>query len=216
MNDKKNDIITRLASSNFEDNLAVSMFNNKFEMWMFIISGLSFLIFIFLFFIQKNLSYWFFISGLVTILLYSFAYFIKNISSIFKPTKSYFEDLNKRIFREDTVLKELLSFKLDELCSSKERLILEKEFLTKRFGFLLGAMDKLGLIPAIVAVYLSYAKAFEDPNLGKIPDILLMFLAGVYIGAFIVRHLEERISLMVMLIERAENILSFRETLQKQ
>lgn len=209
--DRRKDILSRLILPQ-EDNLATSMFNSTIEMIFFISAGLLMLVFMILFVISgaRQISYWFFIAAIASMLLYSLTVSIRGITAIFRPTRTYIEELKKRLEDEDEVLDRLSEFAPAELVTAKRRLILEKDTITNRFGFILGAMDKLGLIPATIALYIAYSKGLNDHLLQSIPDAILMLFGGIYIGAFTIRHITERLSIMIDILERAEESVTTR------
>ncbi len=137
-------------------------------------------------------------------IVYTLASFLWNVRFIATPTKSYFADLTKRIEAEEKLITELALENPHQLGDLLTRLKFERERLISRVGFLVGAIDKLGMVPAIVALYLTYAKTLDDANLAKVPYPLLGFFAGIYVGCFLVKHVIDRIEHMCLAIESAK------------
>lgn len=136
--------------------------------------------------------------------VYTLASVVWNLRLILTPTKTYFTDFSKRVDAEDRLVAELAMENPQQLDELLSRLRFEKESLANRIGFLFGAVDKLGMVPAILALYMTYAKANADVLLDKVPYPLLGFVAGVYTGCFVSKHIIDRIGDMIFMIESAK------------
>ena len=152
----------------------------------------------------KIIGGWLCLIAVVLFILYTLAAFLWNVRFIATPTKSYFADLTKRIESEEKLINELALENPHQLGELLTRLRFERERLASRIGFLVGAIDKLGIIPAVVALYLTYAKTLDDANLAKVPYPLLGFITGIYIGCFLVKHIIDRIEHICLAIENAK------------
>lgn len=152
----------------------------------------------------KIVGGWLCLVAVVLFIVYTLASFLWNVRFIATPTKSYFADLTKRIEAEDKLISELALENPHQLGELLTRLRFERERLISRIGFLIGAIDKLGIIPAVVALYLTYAKTLDDANLSEVPYPLLGFFAGIYVGCFLVKHVIDRIEHMCLAIESAK------------
>lgn len=148
-------------------------------------------------------------------LLYLLASSIGSIRYMLTPTKSYFNDLVQRIEREETVVAALANQSPEAIESTKHRLEFEKDRLASRIGFLLGVVNKLGIIPAFISLYLAYAKVTDDPLLEHVPYPVLGFICGIYVGAFFNKHLSDRFEVMILVLGLAHEKAKQRRTLQE-
>ncbi|MGL1958554.1 MAG: hypothetical protein OCD00_14705 [Colwellia sp.] len=92
----------------------------------------------------------------------------------------------------------------------------EAERLEKRIGALVGSMDKLGLFPAIIALYIAYAKTFGTTSFAEIPYMLLGFIAGLYLAAFSAVNVIGRLRAYSFIIEIAEDLSNQATELSKE
>ncbi|UXH99936.1 hypothetical protein [Photobacterium sp. TY1-4] len=199
----KQDIVTVLVKNDSVSNLADYFYSNPVEKYSLRLAILfAFISLPLIYFdIQKEVAGWLSLIAGALFILYSIASFVWNLRYIAMPTRSYFIDLQKRIESEEKLIKELSaenSYQLDELL---RRLNFERERLRSRVGFLIGAIDKLGLFPAILALYLTYVKTTNDISLDNIPYPLLSFIVGIYVGCFLVKSIIDRIEHMCLAVE---------------
>lgn len=150
-----------------------------------------------------------------SLLLYSVASFVGGMRHFLTPTKSYINDLVKRLEREEKVVAALANESPDVLEKVQRRLEFERSRLASRMGFLLGVVDKLGIIPAFITLYLAYAKVTSDPMLAHIPYPVLGFICGVYVGAFFNKYLSDRFEVMNLILGYAHEKAKQRQSLQK-
>jgi hypothetical protein len=139
----------------------------------------------------------------IAYLFYMLASFVTNLRFILSPVKSYITNLTKKLESEEIVLKRLINENVTDLEAVKIRLEFERNQLNLKVGFLLGAIDKLGIIPAALALYTVYAKAVNDKLLPKTLEIVFAFFVGLYLGTFVVKHVIDRFSHMIFIIEQA-------------
>lgn len=176
----------------------------KYTLCIFIILLILFFIFIFLpFEATKKWSIWVLIALAIVYMVYILASFVTKIKFILSPVKSYISNLIKELESEEEILQSLTKEDVADLKAVKSRLEFEREQLRSRMGFLLGTIDKLGIIPAAFALYVVYAKAVNENLLPSIPGPILVFFVGLYLGAFLVKHMTDRFSNMILLIEQA-------------
>ncbi len=114
------------------------------------------------------------------------------------------------------LVQRLTSYDSWNLKQAKLRLEFEAERLEKRIGALVGSMDKLGLFPAIIALYIAYAKTFGTTSFAEIPYMLLGFIAGLYLAAFSAVNVIGRLRAYSFIIEIAEDLSNQATELSKE
>lgn len=143
------------------------------------------------------------LTGAALLIIYSLASFLHNLPDMLTPAKSYFKDLTKRIDAENDLVAELAALPINQLEITRKRLQFEKEKITSRICFLVGAIDKLGIIPAVLALYFTYIKTLDGSKLEALPYPVLSFIAGIYIGCILLKHVLDQIEHTCFAIEVA-------------
>lgn len=182
-----------------------SLYTNKIEKTSLVSIGISVVTFGLFYLIPplRIFSQWPFIALLIFIMIYTLAFYIGQFKYILIPVKAYVSDFAKKIESEKKLVDEISKYSSQSIKAAQLRIEFEIEQLHSRVGFLLGVMDKLGIIPSLIALYLSYAKIMNDPTLEKIPTVLLGLLVGVYLGAFFAKNISSKLSLMSVLLKQA-------------
>lgn len=186
-------------------NLAELLYCNPVEKYSLRIATLCLFFAIPLIYLEKYrlLGGWLCLIAAILFIAYSLASFLWNLRFIFTPTKSYIKDLSKRIETEESLINKLAGEDHEELNSLLKRLEFERQRLVSRIGFIVGAVDKLGVIPAIIVLYLTYAKTMNDANLIRVPYPVLGFIAGIYVGCFLLKQVIDRFEHMCLVVESA-------------
>lgn len=186
-------------------NLVELLYSNPVEKYSLRIGTLCLIVAIPLIYFEKYrlLGGWLCLVAAILFIAYSLASFLWNLRFILTPTKSYIKDLSKRIETEEALINKLAAEDHEELDSLLKRLEFERQRLTSRIGFIVGAVDKLGIIPAIIALYLTYAKTMNDANLSKVPYPVLGFISGIYVGCFLLKQVIDRFEHMCLVVESA-------------
>lgn len=198
-------ILSTLIQDDGISKLVEQLYTNPIEKYSLRIGVLSLLV---AFLLPKSeltrpFSDWLFLLAITLLLSYSVASFLGNLRQIASPTKSYMKDLSKRVESEEQIIAKLIDEDASDLESVRKRLEFERERLSARIGFLVGAIDKLGVIPAVIVLYLTYAKTMNDPNLSQIPYPVLGFVSGIYVSCFFVKQIIDRFEHMILVIESA-------------
>ncbi|WEM43897.1 hypothetical protein PTW35_09015 [Photobacterium sp. DA100] len=213
----KRDLVSLLVHDDNVKDLAGYLYTNPVEKYSLriaiILAGASLpLIYLNL---SRETGGWLSLIAAAMFLLYSISYFVWNLRYIALPTKSYFLDLQKRVSSEERIINALSLENRYQLSELYRRLKFERERLNARIGFLIGAIDKLGLLPAVIALYFTYVKAMNDKSLDTIPYPILSFIVGIYIGCIIVKKIIDRIDHMCLAVEvameRSEAIEDIRQ-----
>ena len=124
------------------------------------------------------------IAAFILIIAYACGQLIFNVSSLKSPSKNVLVNIAESLDRQVLLTQRLGTYSSWNLHLAKSRVEYDIDRISTRLGFLLGAMDKLGIIPAALGLYLVYAKTFSEAQLESIPYPVLGFLGGLYLGAF--------------------------------
>ncbi len=199
--------VCNILINELENKTFVELFyDNKFEKLILTIIGLSVIFFVSTIFFEntKNFAY---ISALVFlffIFLYSLATSISSFLFIKNPVKFYLKNLIGNLKKESFVISQLSEKDPESLKATYERLEFESNKLNSRVCFLVGALDKVGIIPGLIALYFAFIEGTGESNFNNIPDVILTFLVGLYAGAFISRRITGRIENMIFILKLSE------------
>jgi hypothetical protein len=156
-------------------------------------------------------------ASLIFIVIYEVFLFIPVLKALFKPTDTYLSRVQKAAKTETELIEILADAKLPALEQAVERLDYEVSSLESRITAVTGVFQKMGIVPAAVALYIAYAKKDigESQLVFKHIDYVLYFIFGVYIGALIMRNVIDRFRLFSILIKAAKDKAEFRSAFQK-
>ncbi|WP_243375462.1 hypothetical protein [Geotalea sp. SG265] len=203
----KSGIINLLIKHDKTDtDLSVTMFEDKVQLVCFVSSGILFL-FLFICFYMEWLRHYQLLICMISLLLmlvHNLSVAIHGLLTLFNPIKSYLTQVKERISSEVCLLKKLEPYSIEAVDYTCRRLIHEKKVLEDRVGFIVGAMDKLGIIPAVILLYLTYAKNMDDPTLHKAPNEIIVFVGTIYFVAFVCKHVIDRLNSTIFILEEAK------------
>ncbi|KJY96667.1 hypothetical protein [Pseudoalteromonas ruthenica] len=191
---------------------------NKFEKYTLAATGLCITTF-FILYAFDSLREWSpfaLITAFILIIAYACGQFIFNISSLKNPSKDVLVGIAESLDRQVLLTQRLGTYSSWNLHLAKSRVEYDIDRISTRLGFLLGAMDKLGIIPAALGLYLVYAKTFGEPQLENIPYPVLGFLGGLYLGAFSAVAIISRFKYLKMVLTHAIDLALQREAALKQ
>ncbi|URK19088.1 hypothetical protein M9H61_06200 [Thalassospira sp. GO-4] len=97
-------------------------------------------------------------------------------------------------------------FSVKELELLKHRNILGIDHLKKRTSLMLGAVDKIGVFPAIIALFLSNYRLFQSENLSAFDGYLMwaiVFMSLMYLFSFYVAYAVHQMERLNFTIELA-------------
>jgi len=152
---------------------SASFFNSKFEKNLFVLMIVLFLLILtvgFTYFFSKNPSLETPLI-LLTLVFYlvAMAWQIALIIPAFKffknPTGELLQVFEESAAKEIATISSFSGVSLETLDYLSDRLILAKEQLNKRMAFFIGAIEKIGLLPGLVASLLALSKLSEAKNI---------------------------------------------------
>ncbi|MEZ9627862.1 hypothetical protein [Aliivibrio fischeri] len=135
--------------------------------------------------------------------LYSVSSALSTFLYIFGAKRQVLEEI-KMCFKQDREIVKFLSiFQSSDLELVKSLFEKRVTFLVNRVGFLVGVIDKLGLVPALIMIYFSYAK-LSSTSEGVFSQALFVgFIAGLYLGVLIAKSLIDSLRDKVSILELA-------------
>lgn len=207
---KTKQIIEELIGEEKPFNIISSVYDNKIQKWSLVTIGVCISIGMPAYFIKPDsmLVGITMIASLLMVIVFSVNNTIVQMKYVLSPAKEHLSDLSARAEQESILVQRLTMYDSWNLKQAKQRLQFEADRLESRIGALVGAMDKLGLFPAIIALYIAYSKTFGVDSFGEIPYWLLGFIAGLYLAAFSVVNVIGRLRAYSFIIEIAEGLSS--------
>lgn len=207
---KTKQIIEELIGEEKPFNIISSVYDNKIQKWSLVTIGVCISIGMPAYFIKPDsmLVGITMIAALLMVIVFSVNNTIVQMKYVLSPAKEHLSDLSARAEQESILVQRLTMYDSWNLKQAKQRLQFEADRLESRIGALVGAMDKLGLFPAIIALYIAYSKTFGVDSFGDIPYLLLGFIAGLYLAAFSVVNVIGRLRAYSFIIEIAEGLSS--------
>jgi len=184
------------------------LYRNKFETATLFFSLLFLIATCFIAITRIGIQYIYITASLTAILfpIYLLASIIIGLKGLVNPMRSLLEELSEQMRLEYDITIKLTSYSHENLDYVQQRLSFHKEIMSSRLKFLLGAIDKLGIFPAILAFYLTVAKVVEDQ---AIPNSWIVYISafflGLYIGAFFIKSAIDVLDKICYIINNAKS-----------
>ena len=205
---KTKQIIEELIGEEKPFNIISATYDNKIQKWSLVSIGFSISIGVPTYFFKPDsmLIGIAMVTALLMVIIFSVNNTIIQMKYVLSPAQEHLSDLSLRAEQESILVQRLTMYDSWNLKQAKQRLQFEADRLEKRIGALVGAMDKLGLFPAIIALYIAYSKTFGVDSFTEIPYLLLGFIAGLYLAAFSAVNVIGRLRAYSFIIEIAEDL----------
>lgn len=148
----------------------------------------------------------------LTSLAYQLSFVFDGIKIFKAPARHFLEPVTKSSARDYGLANSMARFKKDQLSYAKNRLELEKSQMVGRTGFLVGAIEKVGIIPVSVTWFIAAHKFVADKVLdfGKV-DLLVYGLMGIYMMAMFILSFVHKLERYILVIDAALNIKESNE-----
>lgn len=200
------DIFEKLGSPEGFLGFVGLLYANRVERFFFVLSHISFVLFMAAYALPATRAYsvYLLIGVFLCILVYTVSSFLGFPKYLIKPTRAYFSGLGRRLGGERGMVRELAVYEAASIRLARERLEFERSDLEARMGFLLGVVDKFGVAPVLIALYLAYAALLGDPGLKQVPVSVLVFIAALYWAAFLAKNVTSKLSAMLLLLGQAQ------------
>lgn len=201
-------VINELVVDEKSRSLFDSFYSSKLERGILVIIGVLIITGVCLSFFEKtqNLVGYAVLIVFGLFFLFSMLSFLSQVRFMLSPSENYVIDLSRRIEGERSLIARLSTFDYWSLKKARERLEYEAKRLDKRVGAFVGALDKLGMIPAILGLYVAYSKLFGESIFTEVPYFILGLFAGAYLAAFSAVHIISRLTTMAYVVGVAEEL----------
>jgi len=190
-------IISELLHEEPNKKLVEIFYTSRFERLLLMLIGIVTLIFIPLYFIDglEGYSMLFLMLALLLILLFILGANIYGVlSDVLNPAQGTLNSTRIRLERQNFLINKIARYPIWDIENTQLRIEQDIVIFQSRSKYLVGAFDKLGIIPAVLALYLA---TIGDANTAHFPldnGMLFnvnisfyvgMFVVGTYIGAFL-------------------------------
>ena len=143
----------------------------------------------------------------VSALLYQFSFIFEGFKILKEPTRHFLEPVTKSSAKDYDLALSLSRFDKSQLEYAKSRLLLECEQMKSRVSILVGAIDKVGIVPVAVTWVLAAYKYFDKGALVfSEVDWLVYGLMGVYIVAVPILFFIHKLQRYILVVETTLNI----------
>lgn len=134
-------------------------------------------------------------------------YMLKN------PTKAMLDPISEAIEKQQALIQKLVRFQVSDLEQAISRIEFDIKRIKFRVGLLVGALERLGLIPFIIAQYFTIHKFLETQEIGREYIIGIAFISGIYLGVFLISNALQRFEYYLLVLNSAK---AFVEEKQKK
>ncbi len=159
------------------------------------------------FFSEQQFAAWCFVWGSLGIFI------LHGLSSVFTTFTAIYDYKNEALAclesQYDEDLKHIVvlsEYQVSSLERTQELFESQIDFINKRVGFIVGSIDKLGIIPAVFMMYVTYRDILVESSQSELHIMIASFVVGVYIGAIFSRekidYLESRLNLIRLTLRR--------------
>src|SRR5690554_1746829 len=191
-------------------------FENRVEKYFLVISGIAFLCMIPLLAIESLKAFGYVAGALfiLGVLFYLVAQAIGALILFRSPLRGYVKRLKKRLPAQSGFIEKLAYHEPEVLRDTAVIIASDVERLSRRVSLLIGVVEKVGIVPAGLALYYATYKHFYTEQGGNLPDFVLAFVCGLYVGAFISHKLIESLRIRIGWLQKAAEIAETRRKLK--
>lgn len=163
-------------------------------------------------FVYPSISSLFFMLFFICIVVHGLTSTVTSVKFFINATKWTMDNIRTR-YDDNFPMAEKLSKYDDKALEQVISLFNGRiHFLKVRVGLLVGALEKLGVIPAVVMLYFSHAKVFDKQDIFEMPPLVLGIVSGVYIGAISARIVSDSLNDKISILELARKLRNSRNT----
>ena len=139
-------------------------------------------------------------------LLFQLSFVFSGFRILKEPIRLILKPLTKLAVRDYELALSMSRFDISQLNYAKSRLALESKHMKSRVNILVGAIDKVGILPVVVTWVFSAYKYFHDNKLQfSEVDWLVYGLMGIYIVAILAFFFTHKIERYILVIDTAQN-----------
>jgi len=156
---------------------------------------------------QKFIALVFVALSQISALLYQLSFIFQSFKILKEPARHFLEPVTKSSAQDFELASSLSRFKKSQLEYAKSRLILECDQMKSRVGILVGAIEKVGILPVAVTWVLAAYKYFDkDMLVFSEVDWLVYGLMGIYIIAVPILFFTHKLQRYILVIETSLSI----------
>ena len=122
--------------------------------------------------------------------------------SILHPLDEYFESFAQRLKLRNQYLDELSNYSVQAILSLKKGIKNDISNFQLRSSFLVGSIEKVGLFPAFIAVFIAYLQLSEKTSF-DFSNLLIALIIGMYLGVFMLQRLSNILQTPISLLDDA-------------
>lgn len=148
----------------------------------------------------------------ITPVIYLFIRFmIKTYLTLQNPSHDFFKPIMKDISLHINLVNKFSTFPSCELSQSIRRLSYDIERVKGRLGFLVGAIEKLGIIPYCITLYFAFINFLDKHENNTTYIYTLAFLFGLYSSAIVIIRSLEKLEFIKVILVDANEVAEQRE-----
>jgi len=208
-----NEILGFLLDETGKTTVLSLFYETQLQKILFILILISFSISTIFAFFESTKIYSFLFAIILIILLvfFTIAYSITTLKFFYSPIREYVDVLKSRIYKENKLIEELSKKNINDLKIIKEWVEIEIGRIENHINFLVGAIEKLGVIPSVVTLYFAYERYIT--NKSTYTMYLFFIITMVYIVVIIAKMITNWLSTVHRILLRAEEKSKMRSDL---
>lgn len=202
-----------------KDREKVELYQTKYEKYMFWGMFLSFLLALLVAIYANYFNTYFSIQGLklwslslltislILVMIYEIVFIYRGFKNFKGMTQTFLHPIAKSAVRNYEFSKSLIHFNKEELLYVSKTLSLELEQMKKRISMMIGLIDKVGIIPALVSlVFVIYKNANDIESIYDKFDWIAYGFIGIFIIGIIALSSIPKIEQYILLLDTAINL----------
>lgn len=151
----------------------------------------------------------------ITPVIYLFITLMMNTFIALKnPSHDFFKPIMNDISLHASLVNKFSTFQSYELSQSIRRLNYDIERTKGRIGFLVGAIEKLGIIPYCITLYFAFSNFFDKNEGSTIYIYALAFLFGLYGGVIVILKTIDKLEFFKVILIDANEVAEQRASLE--
>ncbi|EQB0496124.1 hypothetical protein ACYAPA_003970 [Vibrio mimicus] len=213
MNSEVNSILERFISrENSYANIKRFFIENKIEATSLLGAVIAVIVaFLGAIFSKSTVSFIAVLVFFAFLVVYSLSSFLSSFKFFVGATKETLLGIKAR-HQNDYLLAEEISFLKEESMEQVKCLLdAQIKYLECRVGFLVGVLDKLGIVPAIIMIYLAYVKTTGTTSMFEFSPFSLGLIAWVYLAAIVARITIDALKDKIIVLDLAINLSKKRK-----
>lgn len=138
-------------------------------------------------------------------------FMIETYLTLQNPSHDFFKPIMKDISLHIDLVNKFSTFPSCELSQSIRRLSYDIERVKGRLGFLVGAIEKLGIIPYCITLYFAFINFFDKHENNTTYIYALAFLFGLYSSSIVIIRSLEKLEFIKVILVDANEVAEQRE-----